>query len=113
MTKIYLKIFGSKKSNPFELEIEPGIIIAYGNNENELDNIQTIFINDILKNQEILQKIVYITNKKYSMEKEDISNIRKLSFGFFSKPIVSGQYDKTAKCCPKFWKLYRSYFLPF
>lgn len=68
---VSMNIILRKKSNPFELEINSRTIIAFGNNENDLYKIQGIFVSNILKNKEILQKLVDTKNKNDSLEKED------------------------------------------
>jgi hypothetical protein len=96
-----------KKSNPFELEIEPGITIAFGKDENELDKIREFFINNILKNEDIIQELVCIINKKISLEK-DIDYIR-ISANDISYAIDIDYYNKKVKCCPTAMKLLRNY----
>jgi hypothetical protein len=86
--------------------------IGVGNNEQDMKDIQTIFINDLLKNEKILGKLVYLVNKKNSLENENIFKIRNLC-NQYSIRIEKSKYRTKAKCCPDLWRLFRQYFFPF
>ncbi len=77
--------------------------IAKGKNEDEIYDIERRFKNDLLKNKDIIEKIVDLNNERTTLITSQC-NIRSILDDNFSQPIESGLYDTKERCCPSFWK---------
>lgn len=79
--------------------------IGKGENKNEVDNIEHIFKNNVLKNKLVLQKLSDIVENKFLLYGY-IKEIQVYS-SYISNDIVKEVYTTTAKCCPTVWKSLR------
>ena len=100
-----------KELNSFKLIKIPDKTIGYGNSEIDLNHIEEIFKNKVLKNEHVLQNLLNIKENKFSLEK-DVIQIQVIS-SRISSNITNEVYDTNAKCCPTFWGLFRKYFFTF
>lgn len=82
--------------------------IGEGNYPNDSSIIKDVFINNVLKNEAILQKLVYIINSKLELE----SRINNISHHFhnLSNAIEINYYEEKVRCCPTILKAIRNYF---
>jgi len=78
----------------------------------DLNDIQTNFINNILRNKSILRKIIDIVNERQDIE-QDVSEIQYISLNTISRPIEEGRYKTRASCCPSFWNVADQYLSPY
>ncbi len=86
--------------------------IGIGENKNEVDNIERIFKNDILKNNYIIQKLSDITRNKLSLNGH--IDLIKTRVAYISNDIDKEIYTTNAKCCPTVCKsIKESFGLPF
>jgi hypothetical protein len=90
-----------------QIIVEPGITIAYASNETEYLNFRNIFIDEVLKNHDVLEKISKLKERKLLLIKEaqSISYIA----GKIVNSITTGNYKTKAECCPTLWRLFRNY----
>ncbi len=76
--------------------------IGEGNYKDSAYDIEKIFIN-LLKNDVILQRLVYLVNKNIILNK-DVDEIVN-DVNSISESIKMGYYDKKLSCCPKLLKV--------
>jgi hypothetical protein len=80
-------------------------IIAKGDSLEESDKLNRIFINEVLKNTNIIEIVVDLLNRKSRLEK-NVLDIRNMAIDI-SNLISSGYYRTKAQCCPSIFRLNR------